>query len=200
MKQVRAPCAMPALEEIYLFMRTLFKKAALSSECCIVCLIYVERCVGHVYVFGCGVVSVWVLWEDWVGVGVDSAEGPRQHVSLHTPHHTPSRQTPNNRLMERAHVPLVAVTWRPVVLCGLLLASKARAACTCADANSLHFVCACAPDAGLPTNLTLHNTSQSMLFHAGVAGSELLERRVRQHLPTGRTPLTHVLCVLRVVF
>ena len=28
--------------------------------------------------------------------------------------------------MERAHVPLVAVTWRPVVLCGLLLASKVR--------------------------------------------------------------------------
>ena len=45
MKQVRSPCAMPALEEIYVFMRTLFKKAALSSECCIVCLIYVERCV-----------------------------------------------------------------------------------------------------------------------------------------------------------
>lgn len=45
MKQVRAPCAMPALEEIYLFMRTLFKRAALSSECCIVCLIYIERCV-----------------------------------------------------------------------------------------------------------------------------------------------------------
>lgn len=36
---------MPALEEIYLFMRTLFKRAALSSECCIVCLIYIERCV-----------------------------------------------------------------------------------------------------------------------------------------------------------
>ena len=28
------------------------------------------------------------------------------------------------RLMEKANVPLVAKTWRPVLLCGLLLASK----------------------------------------------------------------------------
>ena len=28
------------------------------------------------------------------------------------------------RLMEQAHVPLVGKTWRPCLLCGLLLASK----------------------------------------------------------------------------
>lgn len=30
------------------------------------------------------------------------------------------------RLMEQANVPLLAVTWKPIVLCGLLLASKVR--------------------------------------------------------------------------
>jgi len=34
---------LPSLEEIYHFLCTLFKKAALSAECAIVCLIYVER-------------------------------------------------------------------------------------------------------------------------------------------------------------
>lgn len=70
MKQVKPVYHIPGLEEIYDFMRTLFRKAALSSECSIVCLIYVER------------------------------------------------------LMEVAQVPLVAITWRPIVLAGLLLASK----------------------------------------------------------------------------
>ncbi|GAB5037438.1 cyclin-y-like protein [Nannochloropsis oceanica] len=70
MKQVKPHYHLPALDEIYHFLRTLFKKAALSSECAIVCLIYVER------------------------------------------------------LMQVAHIPLVAITWRPIVLCGLLLASK----------------------------------------------------------------------------
>jgi hypothetical protein len=43
MKQVKPHYHLPALEEIHHFLRTLFKKAALSSECAIVCLIYVER-------------------------------------------------------------------------------------------------------------------------------------------------------------
>ena len=42
MKQVKTTYSIPSLEEIYTFMRTLFKKAALSSECSIVCLIYVS--------------------------------------------------------------------------------------------------------------------------------------------------------------
>lgn len=70
MKQVKIAYTIPTVEEIYQFMKTLFKKAALSSECSIVSIIYIER------------------------------------------------------IMEVAHVPLVAITWRPIVLCGLLLASK----------------------------------------------------------------------------
>ncbi|CAN0488955.1 unnamed protein product, partial [Phaeothamnion confervicola] len=61
---------MPKVDTIYEFIRTLFNKACLSSECSIVCLIYVER------------------------------------------------------LMEVASVPLLRTTWRPILLCGLLLASK----------------------------------------------------------------------------
>jgi hypothetical protein len=60
----------PTVDEILSFMRTLFNKACLSSECSLVCLIYVER------------------------------------------------------LMEIARVPLLASTWKPITLCGLLLASK----------------------------------------------------------------------------
>lgn len=70
MKQVKASYHIPTPDEMYTFMLTLFRKAGLSSECAIVCLIYIER------------------------------------------------------LMEVARVPLVAITWRPIVLCGLLLASK----------------------------------------------------------------------------
>jgi hypothetical protein len=60
----------PTLNEVHVFLETLFVKAQLSPECSIVCLIYVER------------------------------------------------------LMEQANVPLVAKTWAPILLCGLLLASK----------------------------------------------------------------------------
>jgi len=70
MNQVKVEYTIPTVDEIFHFMRTLFKKAALSSECSIVSIIYIER------------------------------------------------------IMEVAHVPLVAITWRPIVLCGLLLASK----------------------------------------------------------------------------
>ncbi|GMH48820.1 hypothetical protein TrVE_jg4016 [Triparma verrucosa] len=69
-KEVKKKMAIPESKEIYEFMYSLFKKVQLSSECSVVCLIYVER------------------------------------------------------LMERANVPLMAKTWRPIVLCGLLLASK----------------------------------------------------------------------------
>jgi hypothetical protein len=65
-----AAYALPSLNEVYLFLRTLFGEAQLSAECSIVCLIYVER------------------------------------------------------LMEQANVPLCPKTWRPCVICGLLLASK----------------------------------------------------------------------------
>ncbi|CAM9386017.1 unnamed protein product, partial [Hapterophycus canaliculatus] len=70
LREVRATPKAPTVDEIYEFIKTLFNRAQLSSECSLVCLIYVER------------------------------------------------------LMETAHVPLLAGTWKPVLLCGLLLASK----------------------------------------------------------------------------
>lgn len=69
-RQLDSEYAVPSLNEVYLFLRTLFGEAQLSAECSIVCLIYVER------------------------------------------------------LMEQANVPLSPKTWRPCVICGLLLASK----------------------------------------------------------------------------
>jgi hypothetical protein len=69
-RQLDAAYVLPTLNEVYLFLRTLFGEAQLSAECSIVCLIYVER------------------------------------------------------LMEQANVPLTPKTWRPCVICGLLLASK----------------------------------------------------------------------------
>ncbi|KAG5178816.1 hypothetical protein JKP88DRAFT_264538 [Tribonema minus] len=70
MAKVETEPTAPSVEAIYEFIRTLFNRACLSSECSLVCLIYIER------------------------------------------------------LMEVAAVPLLATTWKPVVLCGLLLASK----------------------------------------------------------------------------
>jgi len=70
MRKIRVVHNTPTTDEIYEFAHQLFKKVQLSSECSIVCLIYVEK------------------------------------------------------LMEVAKVPLVAETWRPIFMCGLLLASK----------------------------------------------------------------------------
>lgn len=71
MRQVQSNFdSIPTEQEIYEFGHRLFQAVQLSSECSIVCLIYVER------------------------------------------------------LMEVAKVPLVARTWRPIFMCGLLLASK----------------------------------------------------------------------------
>jgi hypothetical protein len=70
MRKIRVVHTTPTVDEIYDFAHQLFKKVQLSSECSIVCLIYVEK------------------------------------------------------LMADAKVPLVAETWRPIFLCGLLLASK----------------------------------------------------------------------------
>lgn len=70
LKHIRENYAIPSEAEIYEFAHRLFKTVQLSSECSIVCLIYVER------------------------------------------------------LMEAAKVPLLASTWRPIFMCGLLLASK----------------------------------------------------------------------------
>jgi len=70
MRKIRVVHETPTTDEIYEFAHQLFKKVQLSSECSIVCLIYVEK------------------------------------------------------LMEVAKVPLVAETWRPIFMCGLLLASK----------------------------------------------------------------------------
>ncbi|KAJ1451202.1 hypothetical protein M885DRAFT_499715 [Pelagophyceae sp. CCMP2097] len=70
MHKVKQSYAMPSMRDIYSFLSTLFVRAHLSSECSIVCLIYVER------------------------------------------------------LMEKANVPLLRATWRPILLCSMLLASK----------------------------------------------------------------------------
>jgi len=70
MRRVESNFREPDMQDIYTFLHTLFIRAHLSSECSIVCLIYVER------------------------------------------------------LMEKANVPLLATTWRPVILCAMLLASK----------------------------------------------------------------------------
>lgn len=70
MSEVEEDMQPPSVDAIYEFVRTLFNKACLSSECSLVCLIYVER------------------------------------------------------LMVAASVPLLATTWKPILLCGLLLASK----------------------------------------------------------------------------
>ncbi|GKY94248.1 hypothetical protein MPSEU_000390600 [Mayamaea pseudoterrestris] len=70
LKQMRHNFEIPSENEIYEFAHQLFNSVQLSSECSIVCLIYVER------------------------------------------------------LMEASKVPLLASTWRPIFMCGLLLASK----------------------------------------------------------------------------
>lgn len=70
LRKIRPNYTIPTLDEIYEFAHQLFKSVQLSSECSIVCLIYIER------------------------------------------------------LMEVAKAPLMANTWRPIFLCGLLLASK----------------------------------------------------------------------------
>merc|ERR1712125_229808 len=70
LQKVHIKYNIPSVSEIYDFAHSLFQKVQLSSECSIVCLIYVER------------------------------------------------------LMELAKVPLMADTWRPIFMCGLLLASK----------------------------------------------------------------------------
>ena len=70
LRKIKAKYMIPSEKEIYEFAHQLFKSVQLSSECSIVCLIYVER------------------------------------------------------LMEAAKVPLMACTWRPIFMCGLLLASK----------------------------------------------------------------------------
>lgn len=70
LRKIKVKQTIPSEEEIYEFGHQLFKSVQLSSECSIVCLIYVER------------------------------------------------------LMEVAKVPLLSDTWRPIFMCGLLLASK----------------------------------------------------------------------------
>lgn len=70
LKRIRVKAEIPSENDIYEFAHQLFKAVQLSSECSIVCLIYIER------------------------------------------------------LMEVAKVPLMANTWRPIFMCGLLLASK----------------------------------------------------------------------------
>jgi hypothetical protein len=70
LRKINTKPQIPSEGDIYEFAHQLFKSVQLSSECSIVCLIYVER------------------------------------------------------LMEIAKVPLLACTWRPIFMCGLLLASK----------------------------------------------------------------------------
>jgi len=70
MRKIRTKYNIPTASDIYEFAHRIFNSVQLSSECSIICLIYVER------------------------------------------------------LMEEAKVPVMANTWRPIFMCGLLLASK----------------------------------------------------------------------------
>jgi Cyclin, N-terminal domain len=70
LRRLSSKSVIPSEGEIYEFGQRLFEAVQLSSECSIICLIYMER------------------------------------------------------LMEKAKVPLVVRTWKPIFLCGLLLASK----------------------------------------------------------------------------
>jgi len=70
MRKIRVAHCIPTADDIYEFGHRLFNQVQLSSECSIICLIYVER------------------------------------------------------IMEIAKVPLMATTWKPIFMCGLLLASK----------------------------------------------------------------------------
>jgi len=70
MRKIRTKYNIPTASDIYEFAHQIFNHVHLSSECSIICLIYVER------------------------------------------------------LMEVAKVPVMANTWRPIFMCGLLLASK----------------------------------------------------------------------------
>lgn len=70
MRKIRTKYNIPTANDIYEFAYRLFNSVQLSSECSIICLIYIER------------------------------------------------------LMEVAKVPVMANTWRPIFMCGLLLASK----------------------------------------------------------------------------
>lgn len=70
MRKIRTKYKIPTANDIYDFAYKIFHSVQLSSECSIICLIYVER------------------------------------------------------LMEVAKVPVMANTWRPIFMCGLLLASK----------------------------------------------------------------------------
>lgn len=70
MRKIRVEHHIPTADDIYEFGHRLFNQVQLSSECSIICLIYVER------------------------------------------------------IMEAAKVPVMATTWKPIFMCGLLLASK----------------------------------------------------------------------------
>jgi hypothetical protein len=70
MRKIRVAHHIPTADDIYQFGHRLFNQVQLSSECSIICLIYVER------------------------------------------------------IMEIAKVPVMATTWKPIFMCGLLLASK----------------------------------------------------------------------------
>ena len=70
MRKIRVEHNIPTADDIYEFGHRLFNQVQLSSECSIICLIYVER------------------------------------------------------IMEAAKVPVMATTWKPIFMCGLLLASK----------------------------------------------------------------------------
>ena len=70
MRKIRLETKIPTADDIYEFGHRLFKQVQLSSECSIICLIYVER------------------------------------------------------IMEASKVPVMAKTWKPIFMCGLLLASK----------------------------------------------------------------------------
>ena len=131
-EEVKRAFAVPTVDEIFAFCKHLFVKAQLSSECSIVCLgecfvlsppSFVSACLRvplRVPLRCCCVRPPFLPRAPLLS--------PAHHCSPPPPPTPPPRAAALavyvERLMEEAQVPLLASNWRPIVLCGLLLASK----------------------------------------------------------------------------
>jgi hypothetical protein len=115
-RKVERELSIPTLAEVHTFLRDLFVKAQLSAECSIGATGLSE-----------GRVSLPLL-------GV-----PHPFCATSLPRHVFAAVCLIyvERLMEHANVPLVTKTWRPCLLCGLLLASKVWQDLRCAPFHSL---------------------------------------------------------------
>ena len=117
-RKVERELSIPTLAEVHTFLRDLFVKAQLSAECSI--------------------------GEQRVSPFFYRLFSPRLPPLPMAPSHPPTYRVPSSvcliyveRLMEHANVPLVTKTWRPCLLCGLLLASKVWQDLRCAPLSSV---------------------------------------------------------------